>query len=341
MHETAIEKSGEAAVDISGSQDTEQKTQTEIKSILEYSPSLIEEAVMRFISDRPEETVFRDERNALYEIKDGEQRDSAFQNFHLSWFAKLELDTPLVKSLCFYPHIISKVDRVAIIQAPTKKKEGAELFRKNDKLYSNDDKNTSILITLTPEQFCKPARLFDYLRHELQHIEDMLNPDFGYRMNSSNPKVSTLINSLFLQRYSVLWDLTVDGRLSNKEWQTSLSKEKHFEKFQQTFQLPFGESSRLFDYFFDNPNPTHEKLEDFAVDPLGWLHDRKNVKDASKGNCSLCTFSSTDLTTIPEQFSVEIIEQIQKENPDWKLSDTVCGQCIDIYESRLTVTRSL
>ena len=341
MHETAIEKSGEAAVDISGSQDTEQKTQTEIKSILEYSPSLIEEAVMRFISDREEETVFREERNALYEIKDGEQRDSAFQNFHLSWFAKLELDTPLVKYLCFYPHIITKVDRVAIIQAPTKKKEGAELFRKNDKLYSNDDKNTSILITLTPEQFCKPARLFDYLRHELQHIEDMLNPDFGYRMNSSNPKVSTLINSLFLQRYSVLWDLTVDGRLSNKEWQTSLSKEKHFEKFQQTFQLPFGESSRLFDYFFDNPNPTHEKLEDFAVDPLGWLQDSENVKDASKGNCSLCTFSSTDLTTIPEQFSVEIIEQIQKENPDWKLSDPVCGQCIDIYESRLTVTRSL
>lgn len=341
MHGNVIKHRKELDIDISASPKSKHKMHAEIKSILEYSPTLIEEAVMRFISDREEEIVFRDERNALYHIEDSERRETAFQDFHLSWFAKLALETPLLESICSYPHIISKVDRVAIVQAPSKKKEGAELFRRNSKLYSNDEKNTSILITLTPEQFCESAKLLDYLRHELQHIEDMLNPDFGYKINSSNPKVSSLIDSLFLQRYSVLWDLTVDGRLSNKEWQTSLSKEKHFEKFQQTFQLPFGESSRLFDYFFDNPNPTHEKLEDFAVDPLGWLQDRRSAKDASKGNCSLCTFSSTDLITYPEKFPEEIIELIQKENPDWKLSDPVCSHCIDNYESRFTLTESL
>ena len=341
MHETAIEHSEEAAVDISDSQDDRRKMYAEVKSILEYSPTLIEEVVMRFISDREEEMEFRDKRNALYEMKDSEQRDSAFQNFHFSWFLKLELDAPLVESICSYPHIISKVDRVAIIQAPSKKNKGAELFRKNYKLYSKDEKNTSILITLTPEQFCKPDRLLDYLKHELQHIEDLLNPCFGYKLNSSNPNVSSLIDSLFLQRYSILWDLTVDGRLSNKNLPTSLSKDTHFEKFQQTFQLPPGESSRLFDYFFDNPNPKHEKLEDFAADPFDWLQDRKNAKDASKGNCSLCTFSSTDLTSDTELISEEIIELIQKENPDWKLSDPICGQCIDIYESRYTVAGSL
>ncbi|MCH7886918.1 MAG: hypothetical protein IIA58_03045 [Candidatus Marinimicrobia bacterium] len=336
--EIATENSEVTVVDISAPMEVKYKLFAEIRSILEYSPTLIEEAVMRFISDREEETVFRDQRNALYEIEDTEQRDSAFQNFHLFWFAKLALDTPLVESLCSYPFIISKVDRVAIVQAPAKKKEGAELFRKNDKLYSSDEKNTSILITLTPEQFRNTDRLLDYLRHELQHIEDILNPDFGYKIDSSDPKVSSLIDSLFLQRYSVLWDLTVDGRLSNKEFQTSLPKKIHFEKFQQTFQLPLGESSKLFDYFFDNPNPMHEKLVDFVVDPLGWLKDRKDAKDISKGNCSLCTFSSTDLSVIPKLFSEEIIELIQKENLDWKLSDPVCGQCIDIYESRLTVT---
>ena len=314
-----------------------QKTNAEIKFLLEYSPTLIEEAVMRFINGQNEETVFREERNALYKIEDTEQRDSAFQNFHLSWFAKLELDTPLVKSLCSYPHIASKVDRVAIVQAPSKNKEGAELFRKNDKQYSDDEKTTSILISLASEQFCQPDRLLDFLRHELQHIEDILNPDFGYKLNSSNPKKSALIDSLFLQRYSVLWDLTVDGRLLNNEFKTSLSKEAHFEKFRQTFQLPQRESSKLFDYFFDNPNPTHEELEDFAVDPLGWLEDRNNAKDVRKGNCSLCTFSSTDLSIIPEQFPKEIINVIQNENPNWKLSDPICGQCIDIYESRFTV----
>ena len=341
MHETAIEHSEEADIEFSASPKSKHKMHAEIKSILEYSPSLIEEAVMRFISGRKEEIVFRDERNALYDIRDSERRETAFQDFHLSLFAKLALETPLVESLCSYPHIISKVDRVAIVQAPSKKNEGAELFRKNDKLYSNDEKNTSILITLTPEQFCKPDRLLDYLRHELQHIEDLLNPCFGYKLNSSNPNVSSLIDSLFLQRYSILWDLTVDGRLSNKNLPTLLSKEAHFEKFQQTFQLPPSESSRLFDYFFNNPNPKHEKLEDFAADPFGWLQDRKNIKDASKGNCSLCTFSSTDLSTDTEQLSEEIIELIQAENPYWKFSDPICGQCIDIYESRFTVTESL
>lgn len=341
MHIKSTENGKKLEIENSAPREVKKKMYAGIKSLLEYSPTLIEEAVMRFISDRKEETLFRNERNALYEIENSELRDSSFQNFHLSWFVKLELDTPLVESLSSYPHIASKVDRVAIVQAPSKKKEGAELFRKNYKLYSNDEKKTSILITLTPEQFCQPVRLLEYLRHELQHIEDMLNPEFGYKINSSNPKVSSLIDSLFLQRYSVLWDLTVDGRLSKKEWQTSLSKETHFEKFQQTFQLPQDESLKLFDYFFNNPNPKHEKLEDFAADPPGWLLNRKTGKDVTKGNCSLCTFSSTDLSTDYEHLSEEIISVIQKENPDWKLSDPVCGQCIDIYESRFTATESL
>ncbi len=340
MHGNVMKHRKELEIESSASKESKHKTRAEIKPLLEYSPSLIEEAVMCFISGKEEEIAFRDDRNALYDIEDSEQRETAFQNFHLSWFAKLALDTPLLESLRSYPLIISKVDRVAIVQAPAKKKEGAELFRRNNKLYSDDEKKTSILITLTPEWFSKSDKLLDYLRHELQHIEDMLNPDFKYKINSSNPKVNSVIDSLFLQRYSVLWDLTVDGRLSKKEWQTSLSKEKHFEIFQQAFQLPQGETFQLFEYFFDNPIPTHEELEDFAIDPFGWLQDRKNAKDvkhASKGNCSLCNFISTDLLTNPELFPKEIMELIHKENPDWKLSDPVCSHCIDIYESRLSV----
>ncbi len=292
---------------------------------------------MRFISDREEETLFRDERNALYDIEDSEQRDSAFQNFHLSWFAKLALDTPLVESIYSYPLIISKVDRVAIVQAPSKKKEGAELFLKNDKLYTDDEKNTSILITLTPERFCESDKLLDYLRHELQHIEDMLNPDFKYKINSSNPKANSVIDSLFLQRYSVLWDLTVDGRLSKKEWQTSLSKEKHFENFQQTFQLPMGESSQLFDYFFYNPKPTHEELEDFAVEPEQWTKKHHLDSGNTRGNCSLCNFPSVELITYPSDLPDDVLLAIQEENPGWNRSKLVCQQCLDIYESRLSL----
>lgn len=313
----------------------------DLKSLFEYSPTLIEEVVMRFISGNEEEVAFRKERDKLYAIKDGEQREAAFQDFHLSWYAKLKLDAPLIRSLNSYPLIISNVDRIVIIQAPAKKKEGAELFRKNDKSADFDKKNTSILLTLTPERFCDQDKMVGYLRHELQHIEDMLNPNFGYKLNSSNPKISALISSLFLQRYSVLWDLTVDGRLSNREWETSLPRERHFEIFQQTFQLPPEDSTKLFNYFFDNPDPKHEEVEDFAADPLGWIQDREDAKDARKGNCALCTFSSTDLSILPKSFPKEILEVIQEENPDWKLTDPICGQCIDIYESRLTATELL
>lgn len=341
MLEYSFELSKELGIESSVSKKDTQKTHAEIKSLFEYSPSLIEEAVMRFITGKEEEVSFRKDRNALYDIKDGELRETAFQNFHLSWYAKLKLDTPMVDSLISYPLIISQVDRIVLIQAPSKKKEGAELFRKTDESAPNDEKNTSIILTLTPERFSDSDKMIAYLRHELQHIEDMLNPDFGYKLNSSNPKLSALISSLFLQRYSVLWDLTVDGRLSNKQWETSVPKESHFEKFQQTFQLPQKDSTKLFNYFFDNPVPKHEELEDFAVDPKGWLKDRKDAEEARKGNCSLCTFSSTDLSILPKLFPREILEIIQDENPHWKISDSVCGQCIDIYESRLSVSRSL
>lgn len=341
MPENSFELSKELGIERSVSKKDTQKTHAEIRSLFEYSPSLIEEVVMRFITGKQEEVSFRKNRNALYDIEDGELRETAFQNFHLSWYAKLKLDTPLVDSLISYPLIISQVDRIALIQAPSKKKEGAELFRKNDEIVSNDEKKTSIILTLTPERFSDFDKMIGYLRHELQHIEDMLSPDFGYKLNSSNPKLSALISSLFLQRYSVLWDLTVDGRLSNKRWETSLPKEKHFEIFQQTFQLPPEDSTKLFNYFFDNPVPKHEELEDFAVDPKSWLKDRKDAEDVRKGNCSLCTFSSTDLSILPKLFPKEILEVIQDENPHWKRSDPVCGQCIDIYESRLTVAELL
>ena len=105
----------------------------ELRSLIEYSPTLIEEVVMRFVSDKEEEVAFRKERDALYNLEDSERREDSFQNFHLSWYAKLKLDAPLIRSLNSYPLILSNVDRIVIIQSPAKKKEGAELFRKNEK----------------------------------------------------------------------------------------------------------------------------------------------------------------------------------------------------------------
>ena len=52
-----------------------------------------------------------------------------------------------------------------------------------------------------------------YCRHELMHIHDMLDPTFGYDPDTrvgQNPGEETLI----LHRYRMLWNISVDSRLT-------------------------------------------------------------------------------------------------------------------------------
>ena len=57
-------------------------------------------------------------------------------------------------------------------------------------------------------------RLRDYVRHEFTHLSDMLDPAFGYAPTLDLPGLNGAQQRLARERYRLLWDITIDGRLT-------------------------------------------------------------------------------------------------------------------------------
>jgi hypothetical protein len=52
------------------------------------------------------------------------------------------------------------------------------------------------------------------LRHELMHVADMLDPAFGYERSLPTSDDGPSADNIVRDRYRVLWDVTIDGRLA-------------------------------------------------------------------------------------------------------------------------------
>ncbi|MGH8596384.1 MAG: hypothetical protein ACREXT_06985, partial [Gammaproteobacteria bacterium] len=142
-------------------------------------------------------------RTKLYDLPDDDRPDAFFQ-FHLEWFHNLGLEDRLLNALKQFPIIRQRATTLLVRKSVSKKDEGAELFVRADA--------NNVAIALRSERFFEPG--FDqWLAHELCHISDMLDESFSYEPEMSLPDAPPAEVSLLRERYRVLWDITIDGRL--------------------------------------------------------------------------------------------------------------------------------
>src|SRR5262249_36750907 len=85
--------------------------------------------------------------------------------------------------------------------------EGAEL-------YVNSGTGRNGVLALRAERFTHPAGLEVFLRHEFMHLHDMIDPAFGYSLELDRPAPGAMQRRLTRERYRLLWDITIDGRIS-------------------------------------------------------------------------------------------------------------------------------
>jgi hypothetical protein len=299
---------------------------------IEYQPQLMEDAVLYAISSRPDKSLFRSERDQLYERNHDEDREQAFQQLHQRWFHRLELEGPLLQALEYWPILFASTHRCILTKARSPKTAGAELYVAPPQPSVSERERRTVVIQLTPELLAQSPQLLAFLRHELLHIVDMLDPNFGYE--ATLPKTTTgPAHDHFLQeRYRVLWDMTIDGRLYQKGWLSHEVREKHLAKFERTFPGTKGELEKMFSFFFDTIPHTHCELVSFAQNPEAWLVGI-SPQASRNGRCALCHFPTFHLID-PNDLSPELFAKIQKEKPDWITAEPVCQQCVDLYEAR-------
>ena len=86
------------------------------------------------------------------------------------------------------------------------------------------------------ERLQDQRRVAVYLRHELSHLQDMVDPAFfGYVPELTVSHASVSQQRLARQRYTVLWDTSIDGRLIRSGRSTIATRQERRLEFTNTF----------------------------------------------------------------------------------------------------------
>jgi hypothetical protein len=254
----------------------------------------------------------RYERDRLraYEQTDSDARDTAFFQLHLKWFRDLALEGRLLDAVRRFPIIQQTATTLLIRKSITHKDEGAELFVRPDA--------KNVAIALCSERFFEPG-FGQWLGHELCHISDMLDPAFGYAPEITLLDAPPAELNLLRERYRVLWDITIDGRLKHES-------EKAKRRAECAKALATVSADR-FEKLWNGPRPSHVELVALAQSV------RVVVANEPGGPCPLCKFPTFAWATTGD-FSEAIIAGIQQDFPRWLPAHGACLRCVELYSTR-------
>lgn len=232
---------------------------------LEYEQSLVETTV--FLAVRNDEALdceFHLAIDPLYEIPDEELRQREFAPIFRGFFTKLGLDRVIAGLLAERPLVGESVDQCIVREAARKKDESAELFVQSAD--NGDRPKHTMVIQVCPQSLIEPEPFVHRIRRELLHVADMLDERFGYQRETFSGPVS--LQNLQRDRYRVLWDTYVEGRLRREGLGTDEEGERLNRAFARVMKNdPVDDGDSAFRRVFDAPTLTHRYLMEWAQDP--------------------------------------------------------------------------
>jgi len=297
-----------------------------------YDPRLIEEAVFHTQHDRADSEAFEQRRNRIYEIADLDERERLFQELNRAWFDRLGLSKVIEQSLQEQPLIGAQIERGFVIGATQAKEEGAELFVAPEDVTNGHGRRTLRLL-IRPESLLHAEDLHSFLRHELFHISDMLDPTFAYEPTLPKAEGGPTYDTLITNRYRVLWDVTIAGRMQRRGWCAAPVRDRELDDFRRAFPMLDRECEELFDRFYAAPEPRHKELAAFAFDPRAATDSFANQAVAGT-HCSLCRFPTHAFASEPTNLDADVLAAIKEDFPDWTPIKGLCVQCADLYHGR-------
>jgi hypothetical protein len=294
---------------------------------LRYDEDLVEAAVFLCASGRrsgvPALQIarFQREREKPYAIPDPDERNAAFFKLHLEWFREWGLETVLASSLKEFPLLLQRLNLLAVRKTLGKSDEGAEL-------YVNEAGQRTGILALRPERFAQDAALRDYLRHEFTHLHDMVDPGFGYSPVLELPALNAAQQRLARERYRLLWDITIDGRLTAFGHTPLAARDKHAAAFARGYSFwPAEKLIETFEALWGNHTPRHADFLALIADPRGL---REAHRPAPGASCPLCDFPTFDWVT-GDSLVPQLAARIAAEFPAWLPEQGLCGRCHEVY----------
>lgn len=304
---------------------------------IEYEPRLLDEVVLRAVGARPEGRLFFRERERAYRIRDPEERAAAFDRLNVDWCTRLALDAPLHAALAEQPLVLAGVARAAVGRPPRPSDAGAELLVRAPRPREPPADGRLLRLLLAPELLLARDALTVFLRRELVHVADMLDPRFGYEPRLPAVTGGPTYERLLRERYRVAWNATVDGRLVRAGRLPTSARGERRQEFLRTFAALGPETDETFERFFDAAQPTHAAIVAFVLSP-------RAAEAPGRGRpapCPLCGCLTTEHAPVSDRLPAEVVAAIHGDFPAWTPDAGCCRQCTDLYRARPLALRDL
>jgi hypothetical protein len=291
-----------------------------------FEAQLIEEAVLLALRQVPADSYWK-LRDEAYAETNYEEREQLFVRLNRRTFESLRLGAPVRAALNEQPILASRVKDCFVARAVAGREEGAELF------VGESQEQCAVLLRLRATAFGSPGELLLLLRRELFHITDMVDPAFEYDPALPDVDGGAVRLRLALDRYRVLWDIVIDGRLVRRGHIEPSSLESRRKQFDAAFPMLRGLSDDCFRRWFEATSPRHPDLLRFALDPAreaGLAADRP----AALGICPICRCAARADALKAESISQRVVEELQLDFPAWLAEHGICQRCVELYEAR-------
>ena len=268
---------------------------------------------------------FHRAREKCYQVLDPDERNAAFSRLHLEWFREWGLDNLLLGLVNEFPLLPGTLNTLVFRKARAKSDEGAEL-------YVNNEAKISGIVALQVERFQKADQLKRFLRHEFTHLHDMLNPEFRYSPQLHLASRNVAQQRLTRERYRLLWDITIDGRLERTN-ESPATRHGHRDALDRAFGFwPEAKREEVFKSLWENAQPRHNELLAHACDPR---HAQSGCNCGPGAPCPLCGFTTFSWAK-GEHLCEQTVRAICRDFPDWNPAHGACRRCADIYRRGVT-----
>ena len=296
--------------------------------LLRYDDDFVEAAVFLCASGRrPGASAlqirrFHAEREKCYTVTDPDERNAAFFKVHLRWFREWGLEQLLTGLLQEYPLLPGALNGLAFRQARSRNEEGAEM-------YVSADNVRNAMVALRMDRLERDEPLLCFLRHEFMHLHDMVDPAFAYSPQIHLPTHNQTQQRITRERYRLLWDITIDGRLTRMGRDTITNREKHQALFGSALSF-WSEEKRheVFESHWNELAPRHKNILALAADPRDLSHAQEPLPGGSCPLCHFPTFEWTDVLAL----APEIITTLRAQFAQWTPDQGACKRCVEIYE---------
>jgi len=290
-----------------------------------YDAVLVEESVLlveRRLSPVERET-FRAERDRIYDVGDPDEREARFEELHGRMFLQHGLDRPLHEVLAERPDLLLRTRGCRVLPALSRQEETADA---RAELEAPAEAAPIIVVRLRPQSLLEGEALRLLLRRELLHVADMVDPAFGYVRELPGLETDPAVVNLLRERYRVVWDAAIDGRLYRSGRLGLQARAGRFAEFVGTFPMLGSGVETAFETWFDGPRPTHAAIVAFIQEPRG-------PGTADEARCPLCRLPARALERGPQGLDPDVLRAIERDHPGWRPAQGRCARCAEVYEA--------